>query len=483
MEIKKQNSMPVSNPYPPLAIVGIGCRFPGNVNSPDEFWKLLCEKTDAIVPILKNRWDIRKCFSADINKPGKSYVKEAGFLTQEIDQFDAAFFNITPREAMRIDPQQRLLLETAWEAIEDSGMPLASLQNLKTSVFVGGFCLDSKLIQLNPLNKNILDSFTSSGITMAILSNRLSHVFNFQGPSMSIDTACSSSLVATHLACQSLWNGESEVALVGGVNVMLDPEYFISMCKGRFLSPKARCHAFDNRADGYVRGEGCGVVILKPLDAALRAGDRVYAAILGTGVNQDGRTTGISLPNSEAQKELIHLVYSKAGIAPEHIDYIEAHGTGTQQGDYAEAMALHHILQHKKTKCIVGSVKTNIGHLEAASGVAGLIKTALCLYHGAVPPNLHFVNPNEKIPFDKINLKISQHLEKLPANQSCHYAGVNSFGYGGTNAHVLLQSVHKNKIAEKKVVWPIIYPLSADQITYSLLSGLYSVTIFWILSF
>lgn len=444
-----------------LAVVGIGCRLPGGINSPEEFWQLLCEERDAIVPVPEARWDVRKYYDENPYKPGKSYVKEGGFLHHQITDFDADFFNITPREAMTVDPQQRLLLEASWEAIEDSGMPLEALQKLRTGVFVGGFCLDSMLIQLNPKNKEIINSFTSAGITLCILSNRISHAFDLTGPSMSIDTACSSSLVATHLACQSIWSGDADIALIGGVNVMLQPEYFVGMSKGRFLSPRARCHAFDSRADGYARGEGCGVVLIKPLEQAIENGDRIYSVILGTGVNQDGRTAGISLPNSAAQEKLIRYVYDRAGVSPEDIHYIEAHGTGTQQGDYAEAMALDRVFQNKQGQCLLGSVKTNIGHLEAAAGVAGLIKTSLALYHAAVPANLHFKNPNEKIPFERLKVKVSDHYQALPETATYHYAGVNSFGYGGTNAHVVLRSETSSRKASGVLKWPIIYPLSA----------------------
>jgi hybrid polyketide synthase/nonribosomal peptide synthetase FtdB len=451
----------------PLAIVGIGCRFPGAANSPQAFWRLLCEKTDAIIPVPKSRWNIKKYYSRDVNKPGKSYVKEGGFIQQNIEEFDPAFFNISPREATRIDPQQRILLETAWEAIEDSGMHLSSFQQRRTGVFIGGFCLDSKLIQLDPLNNKTIDSFTSAGITMTILSNRISHVFDLKGPSITVDTACSSSLVATNLACQSIWQGDSDMVLVGGVNMMLHPEYFVSMCKGRFLSPSARCHAFDSRADGYVRSEGAGIIILKPLHQALADEDRIYAVIENSGVNQDGHTPGIFLPNPNAQEQLIRSVYEYAGVDLNDIVYVEAHGTGTQQGDVAEISALQKVFQSKNEKCLLGSVKTNIGHLEAASGIAGLIKTSLCLYHGAVPPNLHFENANQNLDFDVLNFKIPTEIETLSAEREVLYAGLNSFGYGGTNCHVLMRSVHReNKKVLKKtgeVHWPVILPLTARE--------------------
>lgn len=448
---------------PPLAIIGIGCRFPGNADSPKKFWEMMRNEVDAIGLVPKERWDVRKYFDEDIDKIGKSYVKEGGFLSHDIEKFDADFFNISPREASVMDPQQRILLEVTWEAIENSGITLDYLQAVKTGVFIGGFCLDSKLIQYNHLNKYFINSHTAAGASMTILANRISHAFDFTGPSMSIDTACSSSLVATHTACQSIWNNDTDIAVVGGVNIMLSPEYFISMSKARLLSKKARCFAFDERASGYVRGEGCGIVIIKPLEAALKDNDRIYSVIVGSGVNQDGRTAGISLPSAKAQEKLIRHVYAKAKVSFDQINYVEAHGTGTKQGDSAEVTALSNVFNNVNHKCLLGSVKTNIGHLEAAAGVAGLIKTSLCLYERAIPANLHYVTPNSSIPFEKINLSVSDKYQTLSGsnNQDAIYAGVNSFGYGGTNAHVLLKSVSQSQLNKKTIQWPIIYSISA----------------------
>ncbi len=429
--------------YEPIAIIGVGCRFPGGADSPDAFWRLLCEGRDAIVDVPPDRWDSRRYYDPDPEMPGKTYTRQGGFLREKIDRFDPWFFGISPREAESMDPQQRLLLEVTREAIEDAGLIADNLAGSKMGVFVGGFCLDNMLHQLSSMNRHLIDSHTAAGFSMTMLSNRLSHTFDFRGPSLSIDTACSSSLVTTHYACQSIWNGESDCAISGGANVMLRPDSPIVMSKGRFTSTHSRCMAFDERAEGYARGEGAGIVILKPLSRALEDRDRIYAIIRMTGVNQDGRTDGIAFPNSEAQISLMREVYEKAGIRPSEVNYVEAHGTGTQAGDIAEASALEMVLSQGRATgetCLIGSVKTNIGHLEAAAGVAGLIKASLCLKHLGIPPSLHFEQPNLEIPFGTICLRVATRMEKWPANGRPALAGVNSFGYGGTNAHVLLQA-------------------------------------------
>jgi acyl transferase domain-containing protein len=299
---------------------------------------------DAITEVPAERWDARRFYDPDPDKPGKTYVKQGGFLHERIDYFDPLTFGMSPREAHTLDPQQRLLLEVTWEAIEDAGLLLENLAGSRTGVFMGSFALDMKMLQSSPLNRDVLYSYSTTGASMTLLANRLSYVFDWHGPSIAIDTACSSSLVATHYACQSIWRGECDLAVAGGANVMLRPEYFMVMCKGHYLSPQGRCRAFDARGDGYVRGEGAGVVLLKPLSAALRDRDPIYALIRATGVNQDGQTAGISLPNQDAQERLITEVYQQAGILPGEVQYIEAHGTGTKAGDPVEARALHRAL-------------------------------------------------------------------------------------------------------------------------------------------
>jgi len=428
-----------------FAIIGIGCRMPPSGNSLATFWRFLLRGGNALKPIKKDRWDWRQYFDEDQRRPGKSYAPKGGFLDADVQQFDPLAFGISPREANCLDPQQRLLLEVAWEAFEDAGVPLERASGSATGVFIGGFCLDHLILHTQPSNRYLANAHSPAGVTMTVLSNRISHVFNLRGPSLTLDTACSSSLVAIHYACLSLRSGESEMALAGGVNVMTRPDFPILMSKGHFLSPHGECHTFDETAAGYARGEGAGVFLIKPYEKALADGDRIHAIIRGTGVNQDGHTDGISLPNSEAQESLVRRVYRQAGVAPAEVDYVEAHGTGTQAGDPAETRALDAHFAHDRdprNKLHVGSVKSNIGHLEAAAGVAGLLKAVGVLKFRQIPKNLHFTHPNPKIPFSDYCLKVVTETAALPSPEEkpTLFAGVNSFGYGGTNAHVLLES-------------------------------------------
>lgn len=448
----------------PIAIVGIGCRFPGGSNSPKAFWDMLLNKTDAIVDVPSDRWDLKKYYDDDDNRPSKMRARQGGFLQENIYDFDPLFFDISPREAESLDPQERYLLEVTYEAIENAGIRLEDLRGSQTGVFIGGFTLDNLLLRTSRDNRILINSHTSTGVTMTMLSNRLSYTFDLKGPSISMDTACSSSLVATHVACQSIWNNESKIAIVGGVNIMTKPENSILMSKGKFLSKHSRCKAFDSDAGGYVRGEGAGIVILKSLNSALEDGDRIYALIKGSGINQDGQTNGITVPNESSQKELIRNVYAKYNVDSKMIHYVEAHGTGTPVGDPIEFRAINEVLSdgaESNGKCLIGSVKTNIGHLEAGSGVAGLIKTALCLYHNEVPPNLHFNKPNPKLKYEDSMLLVPQKVEKLPQDK-VSLASINSFGYGGTNAHVVLQQYNPNgvqKDQELKKQDQIIFPI------------------------
>jgi acyl transferase domain-containing protein len=294
-------------PREPLAIVGIGCRFAGGVDGADTLWALLAAGTDAIVPVPPERWDVRRHYSADPEAAGKASVREGGYLHQPLDRFDSAFFGILPREADSLDPQQRLLLEVAWEAMEDAGLAVERLSGSATGVYIGGFTLDNMLLQLGDANLETTGPNTATGVSMTMLSNRLSYSFDFRGPSISVDTACSSSLVAFHYACQDLWQGRTTMALAGGVNITLMPNFPVLMSKGGFLAPDGRSKSFDARADGYGRGEGAGIIVLKRLSDAQAAGDRIYALVQGTGVNQDGRTNGITVPNGDAQQALIRL--------------------------------------------------------------------------------------------------------------------------------------------------------------------------------
>ncbi|HVU69240.1 MAG TPA: type I polyketide synthase [Ktedonobacteraceae bacterium] len=426
----------------PLAIIGIGCHFPGGATSPQAFWDLLCSGTDATREVPLDRWDARKFYDPDVKKSGKMNTYRGGYL-ERIDQFDPQFFGISPREAVWLDPQQRMLLRVAWEAMEDAGLDADKLAGSDTGVFVGGFTLDYQLMQnFGVFSRYELQTHSATGMMMTMLANRLSYVYGFQGPSMAVDTACSGSLVALHLACQSVWNGECSLALVGGVNAMIAPTMTIAESKGGFLSPDGRCKTFDASANGYARGEGAGIVVIKPLARAQADGDAIYALIRGTAVTQDGHTTGITVPNGAAQEAAMRQAYQRAGIVPGKIQYIEAHGTGTPVGDPIEARAIGKVLSEGRDPeqvCLIGSVKTNIGHLEAAAGVAGVIKVALALKHRQIPPHLHLHTPNPDIHFEELHLRVPQTVEPWPETDGPALAGVNSFGFGGTNAHAVLE--------------------------------------------
>lgn len=425
----------------PIALVGIGCRLPGGADGPDAFWELLVNGVDAITEVPAGRWSKKAFYDSDMNKPGKSHSSWGGFLSG-IDQFDPHFFGISPREASRMDPQQRLLLEAAWGALEDGGQALDRLAGSRTAVFVGISSWEYSFAQISFRDRGIIDVYTNTGGSLSIAANRISYCFDFRGPSVAVDTACSSALGAVHLACKSIWEEGCTLALAGGVNALLLPDWYIGFSRLGMLSPDGRCHAFDAGANGFVRGEGAGMVLLKPLNRALADGDRIYAVIRGTAVNQDGRTPGMTVPSQEAQEALLRQAYRNAGLSPAQVQYVEAHGTGTLVGDPIEAAALGHVLSAARPAdrpCLVGSVKTNIGHLEAGSGIAGVIKTALALYHRRIPGNLHFVRPNPAIDFARLRLRVPVRCEEWPAGEGPAVAGVNSFGYGGTNAHVVMQ--------------------------------------------
>ena len=424
----------------PLAIVGIGCRLPGDVGSPDDYWRLLRDETDATREVPESRWSAARYHDPNPAKAGKMVTRRGGYLS-EIDQFDAQFFGISPREANLLDPQQRLLLQTTWEALEDGGFPAEDVAGTDVGVFVGGFTLDYQLLQnQGRTSRYRFKTHSATGMMMTMLANRISYAYDLRGPSMTVDTACSSSLVAVHLAAQAIWNGECDLALAGGVNVIIGPSTAIAESKSGFLSPDGRCKAFDESADGYARAEGGAVVVIKPLAHALRDGDRIYAQLLGTAVSQDGRTDGITVPREEAQGAAITTALRRAGVLPREVGYVEAHGTGTPVGDPVEMRALAGALAFDRPAgdpLLIGSVKTNIGHLEAGAGVAGLIKTALVLEHGYVPANLHLHTPSTRIPFAELNVEVPRTGRPFPAGGR-RIAGVNSFGFGGTNAHVVL---------------------------------------------
>jgi acyl transferase domain-containing protein len=397
------------------AIVGIGCRLPGGADSPERFWQLLCEGFDAITEIPADRFDLRHYYHPDPSRSGRSYVKRAG-IVEGLDGFDAGFFGISRREAMHMDPQQRLLLEVAWEALEDAGVPLDQIAGSRTGVFIGASSHDFGSMLVHEANRNRIESHSLTGTATSILANRLSHAFDLHGPSIAVDTACSSSLTAVHLARLSMRAGECDMALVGGVNLFLAPETAITMAKASMLSPDGRCKAFDARADGFVRGEGAGVVLLKSVQRARADGNRIYAVVRGTAINQDGRTIGFTVPSTEAQGGMIADALAEADMSGADVRYVEAHGTGTPVGDPIEAAAIGKAMgpRNPANPCVIGSVKSNIGHLEAAAGIAGLIKTALILYHREIPPSLHFHTPNPAIPFDSLRLRVATARESWP---------------------------------------------------------------------
>ncbi|NVJ10210.1 polyketide synthase, partial [Myxococcus sp. AM001] len=444
-------SVPEKKTAEPIAIIGIGCRFPGGANDADSFWRMLREGTDAVREVPSSRWDIDAYYDADPTKPGKMYTRNGAFL-DGVDLFDPYFFGIPPRAAANMDPQHRLLLEVAWEALEHAGIAPQRLAGSKTGVFIGGATGDyTQLIQGKGADS--IDATYLTGSLLTFATGRLSHFFDLQGPSLGVDTACSSSLVAVHLACQSLRSGESNLSLVGGVNLILTPQGTITTCKARMLAVDGRCKTFDAAADGYGRGEGCGMVVLKRLSDALAEGDQVLAVIRGTAVNQDGHSSDLTVPNGLAQQAVIRQALADAGLDPKQVDYVEAHGTGTSLGDPIELRALGAVFSEKReggAVLQVGSVKTNIGHLEYAAGIAGLIKLVLALKHGEVPAHLHFKRGNPYIPWDELPVAIPTQHAPWAARDGKRVGGVSSFGASGTNAHVVLEEAPEVERKEGK---------------------------------
>jgi acyl transferase domain-containing protein/NAD(P)-dependent dehydrogenase (short-subunit alcohol dehydrogenase family)/acyl carrier protein len=420
----------------PIAIVGIGCRFPGAVTDVASYWSLLRSRTIAIRVIPQDRWSLDGFYDPLPDNPTRSYSKWGGFL-DDIASFDPDFFGLSRREAEAMDPQQRILLQVAYEAAEDAAMPLERLRDRPTGVYIGVSNTDYGLLQR--FEFGVGDIQAGTGTALSIVANRISNLLDLNGPSLGVDTACSSSLVALDAACRALRDRTIDVGLAGGVNVLLDPRMYLTFCRAHMLSKAGRIAAFDAGADGFVRGEGAGVVVLKRLDDALHDGDRIYATIEATAVNQDGRTDSITAPNPIAQKDMIRAVLAAAAIAPAKVTYVEAHGTGTPVGDPIEAEAIGDAIgrKEKRPPVLVGTVKANIGHLEPAAGIAGLIKAALVLRHAEIPPSANFAVPNPRIPFEALNIEVVR--ERVALNpDGPHYALVNSFGFGGTNACALL---------------------------------------------
>jgi acyl transferase domain-containing protein/acyl carrier protein len=423
-----------------IAIIGIGCRFPGGVNDTESFWKLLVEGREAVSDVPPDRWNVERFYDAEPGLVGKTIARRGGFV-DGLDQFDPQFFGISPREAPYVDPLHRLLLETTWEAIEDAGLVLDLEKGTDIGVFVGISHSDYQGIQHTATDRAGISAHTSTGTAHSIAANRISYCLNLRGPSIALDTACSSALTAVHLACEHILAERCKAAIAGGVTVLIMPDGFIGFSQAGMLSPEGKCKAFDASANGFVRSEGAGMVLMKRLSDALADGDPIYAVIVGSAVNQDGRTNGISLPSLEAQARVVREACADAGIIPSQIGYVEAHGAGTAVGDPIEAHALAEALcagRTDETALVIGSAKTNLGHLETAAGVAGLVKAALVLKHGLIPASLHFDTPNPNIDFASLKLRVPVVGEPFPDTGGVRMAGVNSFGFGGANAHVIL---------------------------------------------
>lgn len=447
----------------PIAIIGIGCKYPGNANTAEEFWEMICNKTDALGPIPSDRWEMNDMYAPEWRRAGKISVKRGGFVNN-IDMFDAGFFGISPLEASRMDVQQRMLLQVTYEAFEDAGLDLKNVSGSKTACFIGISAHDYGDIQNTPQERVNIGSHTNVGGAQSIAANRISYCFNLKGPSIALDTACSSSLNAIHIACRAIWNGDATMAVAGGVNAILKPEPHMGFSKGGFLSPDGTCFSFDERGNGYVRSEGTGMMVMKPLSQAEADGDKIYAVIRGTAVNQDGATKGISVPNPVAQEELLNTAYNDAGVDPHDVTYVEAHGTGTFVGDPIESNSIGRVIgTERDDKCFMGSIKSNIGHLEPASGIAGITKLALAMYHQQIPPNIHFQKGNPNIPFEKLKLQVpTEVMDWSPKGGIPRFGGVNSFGFGGSNAHVVLQDhPAKTTLKANDIDGPLVAAISA----------------------
>lgn len=425
----------------PIAIIGIGCRIPGGVDSPESFWRLLENGTDAIREVPTDRWDAEALFDPDPDVAGRMTTKAGGFLDR-VDGFDPAAFGIAPREAASMDPQQRLLLEVSWEALEHAGIAPDRLETSATGVYVGVTASDYAYLQVEAADRELLDAHFASGIAHSMHSGRLSYLLGLQGPSMTIDTACSSSLVAVHLACTALRSGDCRMALAGGVNLMLSPDITIALSRARMLAPDGRCKTFSANADGFARGEGCVMIALKRLSDAQADGDRVLAVIRGSAVNQDGASSSLTAPNGPAQEAVIRDALSRAGVQPGDVSYVEAHGTGTELGDPIEVRALGAVYGDSRDAAhplAIGSLKTNVGHLEAAAGVAGLVKVVLALQARTIPKHLHCEVPSPHIAWDEWPVVVpTQSTPWSPLNGK-RIASVSAFGFSGTNAHVVLE--------------------------------------------
>lgn len=429
--------------YSPIAVIGMGCRYPGGIDSPEKLWDSFMNGVDLLSDVPAERWNQDYFFSQDRTLPGSLIVPQGGFL-KDIKGFDHSFFGISRNEAELMDPQQKISLQVAWEAFEQGGIDISAWRGRQVGVFMGCFTADFQNMQfLDPLAFN---AYSSTGMTSTMLSNRISYCFDFKGPSMSVDTACSASLTAVHLACMSLQRRESDMALAGGVLLMLNPDFLVAETKTGLLSKTGRCQSFSSKADGYVRSEGAGIILLKRLEDAIQDHDQIQAVIIGSAINQDGHTSSITYPSVDAQKEVMKTACSRAGIHPSEVSYIEAHGTGTPVGDLVEANSIGSFYR-VECGCDIplwtGACKTNMGHTESASGIAGIIKTIYCLQQAVIPPNLYTDSPNPYIDFEQLKLRIPQQIEHLDRGERPLIAGVNAFGFGGSNGHVLLKEYQR----------------------------------------
>jgi acyl transferase domain-containing protein/surfactin synthase thioesterase subunit len=427
-----------------IAIVGMGCRFPGGSSSPERFWQMLRDGVDATGDVPRDRWDVDALYDEDPDVPGKIYVKRGAFL-DDIAGFEPEFFGISPREAVGLDPQQRLLLEVSWEALEDAGIAPHGLNGSATGVWIGQSQDDYAVRASAAGNLARIDPHLMLGNARSISAGRIAYVLGLHGPVLQVDTSCSSSLVALHLACQSLRSGECDLALVGGVSLIAAPDTSVALCKMRALARDGRCKTFDARADGYGRGEGCGVVVLKRVSDALAASDRIHAEVRGSALNHDGRSNGLTAPNGSAQEAVVRRALANAGLEPHQVQYVEAHGTGTPLGDPIEVLALNRVFGGaafdargpSSPPVYLGSVKTNIGHLEAAAGIAALMKATLGIAHGHIPPHLHLGEPSPRIPWRELPFRVPVQVTDWPPGAP-RVAGVSAFGMSGTNVHVVL---------------------------------------------
>ncbi|MDZ7831610.1 MAG: SDR family NAD(P)-dependent oxidoreductase [Desulfobacterales bacterium] len=437
---------------PSIAIIGMGCRFPG-ADGPKAFWDLILNKINAVTEVPADRWDREAFYAEQAGTPGKMNTRWGGFLT-DVDQFDPKFFGISPREATHMDPQQRLLLETAWEALENAALPEEKVDDTLTGVFIGISGSDYSRNNFN--TPAAMDAYAGPGNALCIAANRISYWLNLHGPSWAVDTACSSSLVALHQACRSLRTGECDMAIAGGANMILSPQITVSFSQAGMMAPDGRCKSFDADADGYVRGEGCGVVILKRFSDALADGDEILAVIRGTAVNQDGRSNSLTAPSGPAQQRVLKTALADAGVDARELGYIEAHGTGTAIGDPIELGSLKNVVANGRSpedRCWIGSVKSNIGHLEAASGTASLAKAVMSIQNGIIPPNLNYRTPTPHVPLDDSPIDVPTENQSWPADRR-RLAGISSFGFGGTNAHVIIEEAPIRRKTKTAAVRP-----------------------------